>query len=675
MKRKILLFSIIALFGFLLAACGDKSHNIKVEEVEPTIKWTEIEILFSVTGEDDKNKITEGTLQGVLYKGGEVQTTRLATKTTDDKYKVLYTTLELDTEYELVITASINQKKVELFKEKYKTLLDGGDESNPLIINSVEDFKKINNQYAFYKLGADLDFEGEELPYVFNSATDRVTGLRGGFDGNGHKISNFKVPTKDFTGIFGNMSSGTASVKNLTISDVTFSNEDNVNNKVLTTLYFGFLTREMGVSTKVSNITFKNIDFTIFTETYGIRYFGLVTGTNGGKIEDITFENVNVTVIDNNTNEGQIGGMVGKLRSTGKVERVYYESGDFNILRAAHTSNPQTIYPLYIGTVVGEGSGLINEAVSKATINVIDRNFNKETQRLLLVEGNYTTIKVANLAENFKYQEKSFINKNEAVEIKVTPPTEEDLKALIVNGVDRKDDLVNNVLTIPAGDENIHVQAIFKVKDLTKKLKLTGSNFDLIVDGSVVPTKDIPEDWNYNDEITIKGKSTFGTINVIKLNGIPQVITDDKVTFKIERDTKVEVFFSSSKAVYVGGIAGGISEITNSVFAGGILHDAVIPYIYREKIVIGGVAASLYKKAAGVSVFNLALSSNNSSEFRTVTINRLFSDVRFGTNLEKVFSVLSTIHLNGTPFDDGATIVDELIKENYTEYIYQKLID
>lgn len=660
MKRKILLSLFILSFGFILVACNKNNikHNIEVEEVETIVKWSEIEYHFKVKGEDEQSKIADGSLSVTVYKEKEVIIARQPTPDSEGVYKAIFNKLELDTEYKIVVTASINQKKETLIEFKVVTLLDGGDKDNPIVINTVEDWKNMDNVYAFYKLGQDIDFNGEEIPEVFTR-----TGVRGGFDGDNHSLKNFKVNYKEFYGIFGNMNAGSGFIKNLVIEDVIFDNKE----ATTTSRYAGLITRELAAGAKVENITFKDMEVNLKTSGQGIRYFGLVTATNRGKVENIELRNVNFAIDYDNANSILIGGVVGKLWNTGTVSKVYYESGDFIIKNKEYLTDLSKLTINYLGTIVGEGNGKLAEAISYANIKIEETDLNFE-EKVVVLEGTNISIKAETLGAEFKTDKKSFVAKTDEITVKVAPPVDEEIHKLTVNGVDKTADLVDNLLSIPAGDENVLVQVEYKSTETTEKFTLSGTRHEVIVEAG----EEVPKSWDFGSEITIKGIKAYGEIAWIKLNEVSYPVENDRVTFTIMKDTKIEVRYTQTKQLRIGGIAGRIGIIENVVFAGSVDLNTRIPFTHYEAYNIGAITSEVYQSYKNVLVINSTITINGDTELRTINPNR-FLDIGNKVITDGAI-VTSTIAKNGVDYDDGHVSLDAIPEGLITsEYITEKL--
>lgn len=561
MKNKIiyLIFSILVVFS--LASCNKtgEDYGIKLVELDTIVRWENIDFTFNITGETEENKIADGSLKADLYLNGEKFSNTSPTKRSDGGYSVIFTSLAVDTEYELVITASINQRKVELLRKTIKTLLVGGKEEDPILISTVADFANISNPDAYYKLANDIDFLGEEIPVPFK------TGLKGQFNGDNFKLKNFKVPYVNYNGIFGMMSQGTGVVKNLIIEDISYDNYENIENRKSTSLYVGLITRELGSNAKVENVTFNNINVNLYTQTYGVRFFGLVASINKGKIDGITLNNVNININFKDLLEVQIGGVIGKNFSTGKITKINYASGSFNLLVEEHTSYTQSIYQMFFGAIVGEGGGQISEIVNQANVNVKLKDVSDD-QKVVVVEGEYVTVNAESLENGSTTNKFVVVNKNESVKLTFNNLHDEKIYTILINGVDRTTEVVEKSLTFDPSDEDIYVKVLYKVVDEGKKLTLTGSNYRIVsakLGETVIYNGlgSIPSEWVYGTTIVVKGIASNGKVATIRVNGVLYEMNNDVIEFTIIKNSTIDVRSSQIKTIYIGGIAGAVLQL------------------------------------------------------------------------------------------------------------------
>lgn len=105
-------------------------------------------------------------------------------------------------------------------------IIGGGTEEDPYIISDADAFKGIcNNLSAFYKLAADIDFNGETITPIGTMGLP----FTGGLDGDGYAVRRFQVNGGDFNiGLFGTTRS--AKFTNLAIEHVEIRQSSTVYN-------------------------------------------------------------------------------------------------------------------------------------------------------------------------------------------------------------------------------------------------------------------------------------------------------------------------------------------------------------------------------------------------------------------------------------------------------------
>lgn len=675
MKKKFIYIVLSLLLAFSLTACKDKKveHNIKVEEVENTVRWQDIKVAFKITGETEEVKIADNSLVAELYKNSKLVTTRNPGKTSTG-YLVSFSSLDVNTEYEVVITASISHRKVELYRATVKTLLEGGSETDPILISSAADFAAIKNADAYYKLTNDIDFNGELIPTPFS------TGLKGQFDGAGFALKNFTVPYVTFNGIFGYMTSGSGVVKNLVISDFTYDNYSNIENKTSpSTYYVGLLTRELNASAKIENIKFNNITVNLYTQTYGMRYFGLVTAHNRGTIEGVTLNNVNFNIYYNNANESQVGGVVAKNYSTGKISKVNYASGNFNVLSDEYSTHYSSTFPAtYYGTVVGEGSGKLSEVVSNANLNVVLQKPITD-KKIVRVDGERFTVYAESIDGGSSVQSFNAVNPTDEVRVEFRTTPKQEIHQVLLNGEDKTLELVNKTLIIPADVAEINVKVTYKSIDETLKVALAGENFkvvsatlgsEVVYDG----TGELPTEWTYGTVVKVESTLTSGKLLHIKANGNKLELVNGVGEVELIRDTTINVVHGSTKVLYIGGIGGAISTLENALYLGNLNVDLPREFNMFEDMRIGTLAGTVYSNANRVAAINSTVDVNNEAPQRTIAVTRLVGSLRVSVTIQNHAVVNSTIKVNGLELDDGYENVTALSENLFTSEFVNGLL-
>ena len=230
------------------------------------------------------------------------------TKTlTYDEYKSVLKLTGFSTEEVGTFTATITYRNVSVTFD-YEVVPSGetgdfaggvGTETNPYIINTVEQFLKIGEEaYSskYFKLSADLDFtnyiiDSETTPYYITSAWpdfpwySHIGCFSGTLDGNGYKIMNVKASEEVASGFF-------TLLENATIKNLSYYSEGGVS---------------LGVMSK-GNTLFENVD------CYGSAFF--TGGNNQGAF--LTYNDGALTMIncDNYMNllgvSSYVGGFIGQ---------------------------------------------------------------------------------------------------------------------------------------------------------------------------------------------------------------------------------------------------------------------------------------------------------------------------------------------------------------------------
>lgn len=176
-----------------------------------------------------------------------------------------------------------------------------GTQSKPFLLKTTDDFLKMNsylrdNETVYFKMAADVDFKDvtftEEKPWTPAEATE---GKKAVFDGDGHKISNFKADAGLFSILEG-------SVMNLTIEDSAV--ECGTKNKG------GLIAGTAGTETSANEVLVKNVNVKNSSISNDYSRTGAVIGyVKGGIIEDVNVVDCSVS------GEQQVGGVVGRVEN------------------------------------------------------------------------------------------------------------------------------------------------------------------------------------------------------------------------------------------------------------------------------------------------------------------------------------------------------------------------
>lgn len=297
--RSVLLVFISILSVIVLASCGSKA---KIDVINVSTMRTRIGITIKVN--DPDNDITKGSIVASLYNSDDDLVSSLSfNELAEEEETKTFDSLKENTSYRIVLKATIDDKSVTFLKKNYTTSSTGKTEADPIVIDSVQDFKDITyDNDAYYRLDADLDFSGVDgkngdFTPLFNNTKQ----FKGHLDGNGHKIANMYISnTNVYNGIFGYIGFG-ASVKNLTIDNVELKSTKG------SELYLGTLA---GCSEgTLDNVTVKNIKITHEGSGSSKQYIGGLVGVNTNIIKNCNVVNVEMNL--RSRLQSIVGGLVG----------------------------------------------------------------------------------------------------------------------------------------------------------------------------------------------------------------------------------------------------------------------------------------------------------------------------------------------------------------------------
>ena len=399
-KLKGLIASILLCFGILvLAACGKKSSGITAKDVDMKVtSITKNSATIKLTFTENENLSNRtATAYVSAYKitdDGDEFHQRKDVSFTGDIYTsstVSFTSLATDQEYEFVLYVTYKKANKKITSVKATTTSYVSSE-----IASTSDFKEnlVNDTDGDFVLTSDLDFEtdGEkEALSLFSTEAKAFMGtLDGGIYENGqlvgcHKISNFKLGSATYCGLFGYLKNAT--IKNLIIENVVVDYSSKSNSSI------GALAG-YSIGSYVENVEVNNVSFKISASTSAEQNTGGVIGyserssyTNvigneidinytsakikinvglfAGKIKGDALKNDTVAkscgvtgkltlVSDYTSSSGDsgyiyAGGFVGSLNAIGEITDCY---ADVESVISTNRQNGRT-YDVYIGGFVG----------------------------------------------------------------------------------------------------------------------------------------------------------------------------------------------------------------------------------------------------------------------------------------------------------------------------------
>lgn len=320
------LWLIIALFATTLLVACQSTSNIKIEIINLQAQRTSMSFDLEVTDPDEE--LTPNLITVVIYYDGK-EITRKSPSLSNGEYSVTFDGLSIGYTYTVNVYASYDGKNHKMASSKGTTTTLGGSETEPKLIQTIDDFKNIKNDLtAYYKLMNDLDFENANFQNALGSSA-----FNGKFDGNGKTIKNLKMEAlTTYTGLFG-YNKGT--IKNLVIENVTL-------NLKSSSQYIGILSgRNAGI---IENVTLKDSSFTtVFSRTGEIFLGGLVGYSEpSSQIKDTKVENLTMSVTTSGRTEPYVGLLVGRAKAS-KISNV--ESSGTLTVNSSDSS--------YIGGLIG----------------------------------------------------------------------------------------------------------------------------------------------------------------------------------------------------------------------------------------------------------------------------------------------------------------------------------
>lgn len=376
--KKILSIMSMTLLTLILVACGGTqttNKSVRVSVPMSDIKSVSMELRLTVT--DPEELLTADSIVLTLT-GPEDFEQIFDGENTMSNEKFLFENLTASTKYEFRVHGEVDGKNQLLFSNSYSTAKIGEFEENPILIESVEDFKNMRgtNQDGkhrlYYKQTKDLDFEGESLQAIFSSGRS----FSGGYDGNGFAIKNLSISeradvNRAYPSIFGYVSS--AKIENMVLDNVSFDNTIADNAVYSGSLYVSLLVSKISTNNAIiNNITVKNSSINVEHNTGGSStnrntYVGLILGSGQGTITNINIENstVNANIAGINTTttatEGTfIGGAIGlvELERAKKIENLFVDV-ELSVNLTQHRSNSSK-GNLYLGGVIGSHRGYVD---------------------------------------------------------------------------------------------------------------------------------------------------------------------------------------------------------------------------------------------------------------------------------------------------------------------------
>ncbi len=366
MKRifKFIAICASALFIILFtASCNDANKDVTGSM---TITATASTLNISATVVDEKGAVNSKSVRAKYAKLNEdgnpgsytnITFTTIPLKGEDGTWNSETGTasgLDMETTYRVILYCTIGTNLKTLDEQDVKTTKAGQDEINPIMISTKEELLNMSKDNdAYYKLANDIDLENEAIGSIFNSSTK----FAGHFDGDNHKIMNFKqTASAQYEGLFGYVDTN-AEIVNLEISGASQTLSRNG------ATYYAVLAGYNNGTIRNVTISDVNLDYTMTSTTTTSQNVGVIVGHNdiSGVIANSSVNGDTKLNIQSHVNFGGIAG-----QNDGKIFSSTVKA-NLNLVLSS-TSTSTSLYEYNFGGVAGLSSGIIANCIVENTI-------------------------------------------------------------------------------------------------------------------------------------------------------------------------------------------------------------------------------------------------------------------------------------------------------------------
>lgn len=306
--RKILSLFVTFLLVLTLVACTKETVKTNAELKIINFENNGTSVTFNLELKDPDDEIT-GDIRIFIKDNEDFERNQTTTKDElilDDEEDELknfsFGGLTLNKRYEIEVSSTISEKAVVLATKSFTARAP-----HEINVETVEDFFTIkDNRNAKVTLMNDLDFAD-----YHDEINDNLIGtFTGTFNGNGKTIKNYKISSSNINqGLFQQLSTN-AEVYDLNIDNMVIDHKGDVTG----TKRVGFLFGNNTTSTaKVRNITITNstINLTLNSESI-TNEVGFLGGASVASIENINIDNTNtINITQKRLGTVKVGGLLG----------------------------------------------------------------------------------------------------------------------------------------------------------------------------------------------------------------------------------------------------------------------------------------------------------------------------------------------------------------------------
>ena len=325
-KIKYFLTAFLLLFvGVLgLASCSSGKPVVESDVIISTEKKNSNSIELRVNFNTQNSSLNSGTckvhIKSYLQaEGNETYKDDLSVSYNSGVNTVTFSSLTASSTYLFKVYVQNGGSDYLLKEFTEKTSSKTPSEADAIIIKSVAEFNTMKNDAAsYYKLDADLDFEGATLSQRFSSTTI----FTGTFDGQNHTIKNFSVPESvEYTGLF-EYTDG-AVIKNVKLEGVKYGKSNSPISRGNTKLggLVGYANR-----TLISNVEVNGSEFYLKPTTSAELFAGGLVGYG----KDVTIENVKMNNVKIDVSQAHlkvnVGLLAGLVEGNGLKDKIAIDS-------------------------------------------------------------------------------------------------------------------------------------------------------------------------------------------------------------------------------------------------------------------------------------------------------------------------------------------------------------
>ncbi len=369
MKLKKIIAVIVFLFigVFSLASCSSNKSGISESDVvistkSKTSKTVKLEVRFSANDNLAKGLVTTHFKEYKVTDGEESYANvdqSFSVDTSTYSGEIEFTGLSATTTYRFKLYVTYSGTDSLITSYDVTTANSSQTEDDAVHITTTTEFINMaNDPTSYYVLDNDLDFDKATLSTIFSSSVK----FSGTFDGMNHTISNYVLPSNEYTGLFAYTSGAT--IKNLNVSGVTTTLTSRGATKCGSLI--GYAER-----TNISNCTVDNVSISFSGTLSSISYVGGVIGRGLTlTVTDTTATNITITMPDARL-KISTGLFIGSIEDNGLIDNIAVSgcSAEGKISVVTHYNTSSTGY-MAVGGFVGNCNtrGLITKSSCESEI-------------------------------------------------------------------------------------------------------------------------------------------------------------------------------------------------------------------------------------------------------------------------------------------------------------------